>query len=146
MIEGCEIGEGVEIRFPELVNLYRGRIGRGTMVGPFVEIQAGVEVGEDCKIESHTFLCGGVKVGDRVFVGHGVMTVNDLYPRVVNAGKFEAIGTVIEDDASIGSGAVLLPVRIGKGALVGAGAVVTHDVGAGEVVYGVPARLNGRGG
>jgi UDP-2-acetamido-3-amino-2,3-dideoxy-glucuronate N-acetyltransferase len=122
-----------------LVNLYRCRIGLRTFVGPFVEIQAGVVVGDDCKIESHTFLCTGVRIGDRVFVGHGVMTVNDLRPCV--DGERGRLETVIEDDAVIGTGAVLLPVRVGKGAMVGAGAVVVEDVPAGAVVVGNPARV-----
>jgi len=138
MIENCVLGEGARIPFPDLVNLYRCFIGAGTFVGPFVEIQEDVEIGAGCKIESHTFLCAGVRVGNGVFVGHGVMTTNDKRPSTDGApGR---LPTGIEDGASIGSGAVLLPVRIGRGALVGAGAVVTRDVPAFAIVAGNPAR------
>lgn len=137
--DDCTLGQGVMIYFPSLVNLYGCRLGDGVTVGPFVEIQRGVTVGAGSKIESHSFLCTGVSIGERVFVGHGVMTTNDLYPFV--AGLHQQMETVIEDDASIGSGATLLPVRIGRGAIVGAGAVVTRDVPPGVVVVGCPARV-----
>jgi UDP-2-acetamido-3-amino-2,3-dideoxy-glucuronate N-acetyltransferase len=135
-------------------NLYGCRLGDGTRVGPFVEIQRGVVVGERCKIQSHSFICEGVEIGDEVFVGHGVLFVNDKRPQATNAdGSLQRDGdwtlqrTTVEDRASIGSGAVLLGgVRIGAGALVGAGAVVTRDVAPGETVAGVPARVLARSG
>ena len=129
-------------------NLYGCTIAAGSRIGPYVEIQRGARVGERCKIQSHTFVCSGVVIGDEVFVGHGVMFINDKRPRATNddgglqsADDWECQTTIVEDRASIGSGAVVLGgVRIGAGALIGAGAVVTHDVAPGEVVAGVPAR------
>ncbi len=129
-------------------NLYGCSIAAGSRIGPFVEIQHDARVGERCKIQSHSFLCSGVVIGDEVFVGHGVMFINDNRPRATNddgslqsADDWECRTTIVEDRASIGSGAVVLGgVRIGAGALIGAGAVVTHDVAPAEVVAGVPAR------
>ena len=139
MIEDCRLGADVRIPFPDLVNVYGAVIGDGTLVGPFVEIQRGVTIGAACKIESHSFLCTGVSLGDRVFVGHGVMTTTDLYPMI--DGYHEQRDTVIEDDVSIGSGVTLLPVRVGRGSIIGAGAVVTKDVPPGVIVAGNPARV-----
>jgi acetyltransferase-like isoleucine patch superfamily enzyme len=128
-------------------NLYGCTVGDGTRVGPFVEIQRGAQIGARCKIQSHTFVCDGVRIGDRVFVGHGVMFVNDRRPRATSdsgelqtEADWDLLATVVEDGASIGSGAVILGgVTVGSGALVGAGAVVTRDVPAGATVAGVPA-------
>ena len=144
---------GEDVAVFSFTNLYGCRIGDGTRIGTFVEIQAGASVGARCKIQSHTFICDGVRIGDGVFVGHGVMFTNDKDPRAVSpdgALKTEADWTlepvVVEDHASIGSGAIIVgPVTIGRGALVGAGAVVTRDVPPGGTVAGVPARGVGRG-
>lgn len=149
--EDVELGHGVSIRHRDLVNLYGCSIGAETRIGSFVEIQKGVVVGARCKISSHSFLCEGVVIEDEVFVGHGVMFTNDRFPRsttvdgrLQEGGDWVMVPTLVERGASIGSGAVILPgVRIGARALVGAGAVVTHDVPADSVVKGVPARLVG---
>ncbi len=134
------LGSGVTIQHPELVNLYGCSVGEGTSIGPFVEIQQGVQVGKRCKIQSHSFLCEGVEIEDEVFIGHGVMFVNDRYPKVAGEWKLERV--LVRHNASIGSGAVILcGVTIGEGAQIGAGAVVTRDVSQGQRVAGVPARL-----
>ncbi len=152
LLDDLELGEGVRIQ--AFTNLYGCRIGSRSRIGTFVEIQRGAVVGVDCKIQSHSFICDGVTIGDRVFVGHGVMFTNDLRPRATNeAGElqdeadWELVATVVEDGASIGSGATILAgVRIGAGATVGAGAVVTRDVTPGATVVGNPAQpLPGRG-
>lgn len=141
------LAEGVLIPHPELVNLYGCRIGTGTKIGAFVEIQKNAEVGARCKVSSHSFLCEGVTLEDEVFIGHGVIFTNDRFPRAARDGKmlgdgdWTVVRTRVARGASIGSGAVILcGVTIGAGALVGAGAVVTGDVEAGTVVAGVPAR------
>ena len=129
-------------------NLYGCQIGDNTRIGPFVEIQRGASIGANCKIQSHTFICDGVTIEDDVFVGHGVLFVNDKFPRATTEGgrlqteqDWTLLATVVESGASIGSGAIILGgVRVGAQALVGAGAVVTHDVEPGTTVRGVPAR------
>ena len=139
---------GSDVVVGPFTNLYGCAIAAGSRIGPYVEIQRDASVGERCKIQSHTFVCSGVTIGDQVFVGHGVMFVNDKRPRATNddgrlqgADDWECLTTIVEDGASIGSGAIVLGgLRIGAGALIGAGAVVTHDVAPGEVVAGVPAR------
>jgi acetyltransferase-like isoleucine patch superfamily enzyme len=139
------------IHHPDLVNLYGCQVGDDTRIGAFVEIQKNATIGSLCKISSHTFICEGVEIGDEVFVGHGVMFINDLYPRATAAGGLQSeadwkvIPTYVRKGASIGSGAVILGgITIGERALIGAGAVVTKDVPADAVVAGVPARVRAR--
>lgn len=130
------------------VNLYGCRVGDDSRIGAFVEVQKGVTIGARCKVSSHSFLCEGVTVEDDVFIGHGVMFINDLDPRATADGRpqteadWQVVPTRVCRGASIGSGAVILAgVTVGEGALVGAGAVVTKDVEAGSVVAGCPARF-----
>jgi acetyltransferase-like isoleucine patch superfamily enzyme len=145
------LGEGVKIFHPHLVNLYGCNIGERTKIGAFVEIQKGASIGRDCKISSHSFVCEGVDIDDGVFVGHGVMFINDTYPRAVTPDgrlqtedDWKVIKTRVKAHASIGSNATILAgVTIGESALVGAGAVVTHDVPDYSIVTGVPARVTG---
>ncbi|MBI5584194.1 MAG: N-acetyltransferase [Deltaproteobacteria bacterium] len=141
-----KLGPGVKIF--DFVNLYGCEIGAGTKIGTFVEIQKNARIGCHCKISSHTFICEGVTIADEVFVGHGVMFINDTYPRATANGKLqtEADWTVepirIGKGASIGSNATILSrVTVGEGAIVGAGSVVTRDVPAGAIVAGNPARV-----
>ena len=144
-----EADESVLVYHPDLVNLYGCSIGARTKVGAFVEVQRGAQVGSDCKISSHSFICEGVKIGSGVFIGHGVIFTNDLYPRALNASgslqtatDWTMVETIVENGVSIGSGAVILAgVTVGRDALIGAGAVVTSDVSPRTTVAGVPARL-----
>jgi len=145
-----KLGAGVRILHPDLVNLYGCSIGDDTRIGSFVEIQKQARIGARCKISSHTFVCEGVIIEDEVFVGHGVMFINDRFPRATAGGRpqteedWTVIPTLVKRGASIGSGAVILcGLTIGDGAMVGAGAVVTRDVPDRGLVYGVPARLVG---
>jgi acetyltransferase-like isoleucine patch superfamily enzyme len=141
-----EVGEGVKIF--SFVNAYHCKIGAGSKVGTFVEIQRGVEIGEQCKISSHSFICEGVKIEDNVFIGHNVTFVNDRYPRATNEDgsiqtdtdwKLET--TLIKKGASIGSSVTILcGITVGEGALVGAGSVVTKDVAPHTIVAGNPAK------
>jgi UDP-2-acetamido-3-amino-2,3-dideoxy-glucuronate N-acetyltransferase len=134
---------GANFPQPALVNIYDSVIGKNTMVAAFVEI-GGSTVGDDCKIQAHSFLCPGTKIGNRVFIGPGVIFCNDKHPRAT--GGWTCEGATVEDGASIGAGAIILPgVTIGKGAMIGAGAVVTKDVGPGIQVVGVPGRQSRMG-
>lgn len=145
------LGEGVLIFHPDLVNLYGCTIGTGTKIGTFVEIQKGAAIGAKCKISSHTFICEGVNIEDGVFVGHGVMFINDIYPKAValdgqlqTEADWDVVPTVVKSRASIGSNATILGgITIGEGALIGAGAVVTKDVPDFAIVAGNPARVIG---
>lgn len=137
LLEDVSFGDNVVVY--SFTNLYGCTIGDNTRIGPFVEIQRGVKIGANCKIQSHTFVCTGVEIEDDVFVGHGVCFINDRYPSV--SGEWELLPTVVEQGAALGSGAVVLAgVRVGGRALVGAGAVVTQDVVPGQTVVGNPAR------
>jgi UDP-2-acetamido-3-amino-2,3-dideoxy-glucuronate N-acetyltransferase len=146
LIDDVEFGEHVVVR--SFTNLYGCRIGDATQIGPFVEIQRGAEIGARCKIQSHSFVCDGVVIEDEVFVGHGVMFINDKHPRATNdAGRlagaedWDLVRTIVRRGATIGSNATIVgDVTIGEGAIVGAGAVVTRDVEPGTTVVGTPAR------
>lgn len=144
------LGDGVSIPHPGLVNLYGCSIGDESKVGPFVEICRGVSVGKRCKVSSHSFLCEGVTVEDGVFIGHGVMFTNDMFPRATSDGElqtdddWEMLPTLVRSGASIGTGATILPgLSIGVEAMVGAGAVVTESVADYAIVVGCPARVVG---
>ena len=142
------LGRDVKIHHPELVNLYGCRIGDESSIGAFVEIQKNASVGARCKVSSHTFICEGVTIEDEVFVGHGVIFINDRHPRATTLGKrqtesdWKVVPTLVRKGASIGSGATIMcGVTIGERAMVGAGAVVTHDVPDDATVAGVPSRV-----
>ena len=140
---------GSDVRLSAFVNLYGCSVGDETTIGAFVEVQRGAIIGRRCKISSHSFVCTGVEIEDEVFVGHGVVFINDRHPRATNQdsslkipGQWRMERTIVRRRASIGSGAVIMcGVEIGAGAMVGAGALVTHDVAAGALVAGAPARV-----
>ena len=140
---------GVEVMLSKFINLYGCEIGDQTKIGAFVEIQKNATIGKRCKISSHTFICEGVTIEDNVFVGHGVVFINDIYPRATATNgelqtekDWRVEPTLVRKGASIGSGATILAgIEIGENAIVGAGSVVTKDVPAGAIVAGNPARI-----
>src|SRR5271156_4866906 len=139
---------GRDVKLSKFINLYGCEIGDESKIGAFVEIQKNATVGKRCKVSSHTFVCEGVTIEDNVFIGHGVMFINDSYPRATTDGKLQTEAdwkverTVIKKGASIGSGATILcNVTVGENAIVGAGSVVTKSVPANTVVAGNPARV-----
>lgn len=140
-IKDVELGSNVNIPYPDLVNLYGCRIGDNCFIGPFVEIQKDVTIGKNTRIQSHSFICSKVKIGNEVFIGHGVIFINDKHPVHRNSEDWEE--TIVEDGVVIGSNATILPCKIGKNALVGAGAVVTEDVPPNKMVIGNPAKIAG---
>lgn len=133
-----DVRVGARTKILPFVNLYGCEIGADCLIGPFVEIQNGVRIGSRVRVQSHTFVCTGVTVEDDAFIGHGVMFVNDRHPPQPDSRRWEPCH--IGRGAAIGSNATILPVRIGEGALIGAGSVVTRDVPPFAVVAGVPAR------
>jgi acetyltransferase-like isoleucine patch superfamily enzyme len=151
LIEGVSFGSDVVVH--AFVNLYGCRIGDGSRIGTYVEVQSGASIGSHCKIQSHTFICEGVHIEDDVFVGHGVTFVNDKYPRATASdgqlqtdSDWQLLETRVGRAASLGSGCVILGgIQIGEEAMVGAGAVVTRDVRDGARVAGNPARAVGDG-
>ncbi|HEY2646345.1 MAG TPA: acyltransferase [Candidatus Acidoferrales bacterium] len=141
-----KLGKGVKLS--KFINLYGCTIGDDTKIGAFVEIQKNATVGRQCKISSHTFVCEGVTIEDNVFIGHGVMFINDIYPRATANGQLQTEAdwkverTVIKAGASIGTGATILAnITIGENAIVGAGSVVTKNVPANTIVAGNPAKV-----
>jgi acetyltransferase-like isoleucine patch superfamily enzyme len=139
---------GDNVKLSRFINLYGCEIGDNTKIGAFVEIQKNAKVGRNCKISSHTFICEGVTIEDEVFVGHGVVFINDTYPRATTAGALQTEQdwkvdqTLIKKGASIGSGATILAkVTVGEGAIVGAGSVVTRNVPRHAIVAGNPAKV-----
>jgi acetyltransferase-like isoleucine patch superfamily enzyme len=149
-IKDVVLGTNVQIFQPDLVNLYGCAIGDDTKIGAFVEIQKNASIAARCKISSHTFICEGVTIEEEVFVGHGVIFINDPRPRATSEGRLQTeadwavVPTYVRRGASIGSGAIIMcGVTVGERAMVGAGAVVTHDVEPGAIVYGVPAKAQG---
>ena len=152
MNEYCSIAPDVKlgkgVKLSKFINLYGCEIGDDSKIGAFVEIQKNASVGRQCKISSHTFICEGVTIEDNVFIGHGVMFINDIYPRATANGQLQTEAdwkverTVIKKGASIGTGATILAnVTIGENAIVGAGSVVTKNVPANCIVAGNPAKM-----
>ena len=152
MNEHCSIAPDVKlgkgVKLSKFINMYGCEVGDDTKIGAFVEIQKGASVGRRCKISSHSFICEGVTIEDNVFIGHGVMFINDIYPRATANGALQTEAdwkverTIIKNGASIGTGATILAnVTIGENAIIGAGSVVTKNVPANSIVAGNPAKV-----
>ncbi len=141
IVKDCDIGNGTKIW--HFANLYGCKIGKNSTIGAYTEIQNGVMIGDDVTISSHSFICSKVHIEDNVFIGHGVMTINDLHPpSFKNTGSKKAWKkTIIREGSIIGSNVTLFPVIIGENSKIGAGAVVTKDVPANTTVVGNPARI-----
>lgn len=139
--DDCNIGKGTVVIQP--VNLYGCSIGENSFIGPFVEIQKDVNIGKKVKIQSHTFICELVTIGDNCFIGHSVVFINDLFTegKPANGNKSFWKETIIEDRVSIGSNCTILPVSICQGAVIGAGSVVTKNISIKGIYAGNPARL-----
>ena len=141
------LGENVFLN--DFINLYGCKIDDDTKIGPFVEVQKNAYIGKHCKISSHSFICEGVTIEDDVFVGHGVMFINDKYPKATSESgalqteeDWEVIPTIVKKGASIGSNATLLcGITVGSGSVIGAGSVVTRDVPDKTIVAGNPAKI-----
>ncbi len=136
----CKIHKDVTVVEP--VNMYGCEIRQNSFIGPFVEIQSGVSIGVNTRISSHSFICSDVTIGDCCFIAHGVMFINDKFDAPLE--DWVSRKTIIENNVRIGSNATILPVNIGFGAIIGAGAVVTKDVPPHSIVYGNPAKIKGK--
>jgi acetyltransferase-like isoleucine patch superfamily enzyme len=134
MIKNCKLGKNVKIPHPNLVNLYGCTIGNNSFIAPFVEITDGVVIGKNCRIQSHSFICRGVTIGNDVFIGHGVMFTNDKYPKANNK-NWVLEKTSIGNNSSIGSNSTILPVKIGTNVIIGAGTTITKNIADNTVVY-----------
>tara|TARA_B100001093_G_scaffold485343_1_gene519592 strand:+ start:38 stop:508 length:471 start_codon:yes stop_codon:yes gene_type:complete len=133
---------GKRTKVVEPCNLYDCFIGEGCFIGPFVEIQSSCKVGRNSRIQSHSFLCSKVEIGENCFIGHGVIFTNDLFKEgMPSTEKRNWLPTLIENDVSIGSGTTLLPVRIVSGCVIGAGSVITKDLEVKGIYAGNPAKL-----
>ncbi len=146
---GNDVHLGERVRLSPFVNLYGCEIGDDTRLGAFVEVQRDARIGKRCKVSSHSFICSGVVIEDEVFVGHGVLFINDRHPRAtgpeglpLTEDDWRLEPTIVRQGASIGTGAIIMcGVEIGESATIGAGAVVVHNVPANAIATGLPARV-----
>ena len=139
-IINVQLGNNVYIPHPELVNIYRCHINDNTMIGPFVEIQKGVKIGKNCKIQSHTFICEGVTIEDDCFIGHHVCFINDKYPKIGND-DWNLLSTIVKQGTSIGSGAIIMGgIIIEENTMIGAGAIITKNTLPNSIMVGTQAK------
>lgn len=139
----ANIHTSVKIPRPDLVHIYGGDstiIGENCLIGPFTEIQKDVKIGKNSRIQSHSFLCEGIEIGENVFWGHGCVSINDIYPKVNNK-DWEMLKTIIKDGVCIGSNSTLLPVEIGENSIIGAGSVVIKNIPKNEIWAGNPCKF-----